>query len=145
MPYSNILLAVDRSKESNRAFERALKVCKEHDAKLIIAHVLGLSTEIDFKLIGPDDQTMDLAKENSQKFLAEFKQKAVDYGLPSVEVVLEEGTPKRTIITEIIPKVKPDLVIVGATGMGTLDRVLVGSVSEHIVRHSPVDVLVVRR
>ncbi|HHQ0107144.1 TPA: universal stress protein, partial [Listeria monocytogenes] len=37
-----------------------------------------------------------------------------------------------------------DLIMCGATGLNAVERLLIGSVSEYIIRHSPCDVLVVR-
>ena len=38
-----------------------------------------------------------------------------------------------------------DLIICGATGMSAVERFLMGSVSEHITRYAPCDVLIVRK
>ncbi|MGH7353641.1 MAG: universal stress protein, partial [Candidatus Rokuibacteriota bacterium] len=37
-----------------------------------------------------------------------------------------------------------DLIVVGARGLGALARLVLGSVSEHVVHHAPCAVLVVR-
>lgn len=48
------------------------------------------------------------------------------------------------IAKDIANNVKADLIICGATGMNTVERFLIGSVSESITRHASCDVLVVR-
>ncbi|OEH85376.1 hypothetical protein BHU72_04615 [Desulfuribacillus stibiiarsenatis] len=142
MPYQNILLCVDSSEESNKAFNRALKVTNENGAKLTLAHVVDIPIYSDYKPY--DAEILNVARTSAERLLEEFKAKAVESGITNVQVILESGSAKREIIKTIMPKVDPDLVIVGATGTNALERVLVGSVSEYIIRHSPSDVLVVR-
>ncbi len=49
------------------------------------------------------------------------------------------------VICEVASALGADVVVVGSHGSGFVHRVLVGSVSQHVVRHSPCPVLVVRR
>ncbi|MBW3645365.1 MAG: universal stress protein [Actinobacteria bacterium] len=48
-------------------------------------------------------------------------------------------------ICEVAADVGADVVVVGSHGSGFVRRVLVGSVSQHVVHHSPCPVLVVRQ
>ena len=45
---------------------------------------------------------------------------------------------------KIVKDTNADLVVVGSTGLNAVERFIIGSVSEAIVRHAPCDVLVVR-
>ena len=56
---------------------------------------------------------------------------------------LVEGSAGRSIV-QVAEEVQPDVVVVGSHGRGFLSRVLIGSVSEYVVRHCPLPVLVVR-
>lgn len=142
MAYKSILTAVDSSKESEKAFARALAMAIEDGAKLTLTHVVDIPTHSDYRQY--DATIMELAKESATEMLDEFKAKAAEQGLDNLEYILEFGSAKREIVKTIIPKVSPDLVIVGATGTNALERVLVGSVSDYIIRHAPCDVLVIR-
>lgn len=142
MAYSSILVAVDSSKESAAAFERAVKIAVENTATLAIAHIVDIPIYSDYKPY--DAEILNLAKESAENLLSEFKSRAVAEGVHDVQLILESGSAKREIIKGVIPKIDPDLVVVGATGTNALERVLVGSVSEYIIRHAPCDVLVVR-
>ncbi len=142
MPYKNILIAVDSSKESKKAFERALQLSKENSASLTVAHVVDFPIYSDYKPY--DTQIIDLAKESADDLLSNLKKEAIASGLPDIEIIVKTGSAKRELIKQIIPDVKPDLIILGATGTNALERVLVGSVSEYIIRNAPCDVLVVR-
>ena len=47
-------------------------------------------------------------------------------------------------ISAVAAELGVDVIVVGAHGRGALGRLLLGSVSEHVVRHAPCPVLVVR-
>ena len=54
------------------------------------------------------------------------------------------GHPESEIL-RIAEEIGADLVVVGSRGLGPLGRVLMGSVSESVVRHAHCSVLVVRQ
>jgi nucleotide-binding universal stress UspA family protein len=58
------------------------------------------------------------------------------------ELVLNGGDPGDRIV-RAAEEQQPDVVVVGSHGRGFLRRTLLGSVSEHVVRHCPVPVLVI--
>lgn len=60
-----------------------------------------------------------------------------------VERRLVEGSAGRAIV-QVAEQVQPDVVVVGSHGRGFIGRVLIGSVSEYVVRHCTAPVLVVR-
>jgi len=76
--------------------------------------------------------------------MAEYEKRARDAGLTDIKVVIEMGNPKTLLAKTIPDKEKVDLILVGATGLNAFERLLVGSSSEYILRHTSVDLLVVR-
>ncbi|TKX83377.1 universal stress protein, partial [Halorubrum sp. SS5] len=60
-----------------------------------------------------------------------------------VETAVVEGSPSREIITHA-EEAGCDLVVMGTHGRGGIDRLLLGSVAEKVVRGSSVPVLTVR-
>ena len=54
------------------------------------------------------------------------------------------GSPKAQLSKELPKKHNVDLIVCGATGLNVVERFLIGSVSEAIVRHSRCDVVIVR-
>ena len=60
-----------------------------------------------------------------------------------MDIAVEFGSPKVKIAKDVAPKYKADLIVCGATGLNAVERLLIGSVSENIVRHAKCDVLVV--
>jgi len=73
---------------------------------------------------------------NSVKSLGEIK------GI-NVEPVLLEGNPSEELI-RYAEEEKMDIVVMGTLGKTGLNRLLLGSVAENLVRHSKVPVMVVR-
>jgi nucleotide-binding universal stress UspA family protein len=60
-----------------------------------------------------------------------------------VSFLVWDGDPGDTIV-EAATAEQVDMVLVGSHGRGAVGRFFLGSVSEHVVRHAPCPVLVVR-
>jgi nucleotide-binding universal stress UspA family protein len=61
----------------------------------------------------------------------------------SAEHLVETGEPGPTIC-DVAVEVGADVIVVGSHGHGWLQRVLMGSVSTHVLNHAPCPVLVIR-
>ena len=57
-------------------------------------------------------------------------------------MIHDTGKPGE-VITEYIKKERATCVVIGCRGLGKIRRTLLGSVSDYVVRHSPVPVVVV--
>lgn len=53
------------------------------------------------------------------------------------------GDPKRSII-EFAKENDIDLIVIGATGRGAIERTLIGSTTAYVVNHAPCNVMVVK-
>lgn len=140
--YKNILVAIDGSKESEKAFRKALTIAKQNDARLVIAHVVDTRS---FATVEAYDRTIaDRAERFANEILSDHKKTAELAGVTKIESVVEYGSPKVKIAKDIAPNYEIDLIICGATGLNAVERFFIGSVSEHITRYSKCDVLIVR-
>lgn len=140
--YKRILVAVDGSKESEWAFKKAIAVAKRNDAKIVIAHIIDTRT---FATVEAYDRTIaERAELFAKELMENYRKDALDAGVKEVEYVIDYGSPKVKIPKDIAKKFEIDLIMCGATGLNAVERFLIGSVSEHIIRHSRCDVLVVR-
>ncbi|MCR6111643.1 universal stress protein [Bacillus sp. A301a_S52] len=140
--YDNILVAVDGSDEAKRAFRKALLLAKDHEAKLLLTHIVDTRT---FASVEHYDRTIfSEAEKYAREMLEEYKQLAQNEGLNDVTLILDYGSPKVKIAKEVAKKYEVDLIVTGATGLNAVERFLIGSVSEHITRHAKCDVLIVR-
>lgn len=142
LTYKNILVAVDGSKEAERAFKKAVEVAKTHNAKIILAHIIDTRT---FATVEAYDSTIaERADLFATELMENYKKEALDAGVSEVDFTIDYGSPKIKIPRDIAKKYNIDLIVCGATGLNAVERFLIGSVSENIARHSKVDVLIVR-
>jgi nucleotide-binding universal stress UspA family protein len=142
MAYKTIVVAVDGSKEAEWAFKKAIQIAKRNDAKLILSHIIDVRS---FAIVdGYDLTTTERAEKYAKELLENYQKQAIDAGVKEVITDIEYGSPKVKIAKEVAPKYQADLIICGATGLNAVERLLIGSVSEHITRYAKCDVLVVR-
>ncbi|MGG3471064.1 universal stress protein [Neobacillus pocheonensis] len=142
LKYKNILVAIDGSKEADWAFKKGLEIAKRNNAKILLVHVIDTRS---FALVeGYDTVIGDRAEKLAKDMLENYQQQALDADLPEVQYEIDFGSPKLRIPREVAKKHKVDLILCGATGMNVVERFFIGSVSEHITRYAPCDVLVVR-
>ncbi|MDQ1001218.1 nucleotide-binding universal stress UspA family protein [Neobacillus niacini] len=140
--YDHILVAIDGSKESEWALEKSIEIAKRNHAKLLLAHVIDTRS---FMLIDSyDPDIAERADKLAVDMLEKYQDQAKAAGIMHVQYEIEYGSPKVKIPKEIAKKHGIDLIVCGATGMNAVERFLIGSVSEHITRYSPCDVLIVR-
>ncbi|MEH7345965.1 universal stress protein [Bacillus sp. JJ1532] len=142
MKYKNILVAVDGSTEAEWAFKKAIEVAKRNDAQITLAHIIDTRT---FATVEAYDRTIsERADMFARELMEKYKSEAMESGVVKVEYVIDYGSPKVIIPKDMAKKQNVDLIICGATGMNAMERFLIGSVSENIVRYAKCDVLVVR-
>lgn len=144
MTYQNIMVAVDGSDEAEIAFNRVLKIAKENEAKLYIAHVVDFRNIAPLEIYSPSVEVIDDIKNEKEKLLAEYADKAKAQNLENIETVFRTGNPKLELAVTIPEDYNIDLIVCGATGLNAIGRFLIGSVAEQIVRNATCDVLIVR-
>ena len=138
--YENIMVAVDGSKEADLAFIKGVHSALRNQAKLTIVHVIDTRALQSISTF--DAEVYEELQVEANDLMAEYEKRAKDAGLTDIKVVIEMG---KTLLAKTIPdKEKVDLILVGATGLNAFERLLVGSSSEYILRHTSVDLLVVR-
>ncbi|KGX93358.1 universal stress protein UspA [Pontibacillus halophilus JSM 076056 = DSM 19796] len=141
--YNRIVCAVDGSKTSAHAFQKAVEIAKRNEAALLIAHVVDTRS---FATVEAYDRVVaERADSYASDLLEDYEKQATSSGLNEVSTSITYGSPKLKIAKEVAPKFHADLIICGATGLNALERFFIGSVSEHITRYATCDVLVVRK
>jgi nucleotide-binding universal stress UspA family protein len=140
--YDHILVAIDGSKESEWALEKSIEIAKRNNAKLLLAHVIDTRSFLLIDSYDPD--IAERANKLALDMLEKYQHQAVSAGVSQVQYEIEYGSPKVKIPKEMAKKHQIDLIVCGATGMNAVERFLIGSVSEHITRYAPCDVLIVR-
>jgi nucleotide-binding universal stress UspA family protein len=131
-----MLVAIDFSDCSDRALAQALRWARSRDARLYLVHVHPQSP-----LSNPDSATARLELDEARMRLERLREEAESTGVVAT-IHVESGSPVFCLL-HLIDAIHPDVVVVGRRGRGALARMLVGSVSERILRESPVPVLLV--
>lgn len=140
--YKNILVAIDGSYESELAFQKAIIVAKRNEANLHLVHIVDTRA---FQNISSFDSAMvEQVSKTAEQTLEEYATEAKNNGVNNVSFSIEYGSPK-TIIAHDLPKSRNiDLIIIGATGLNAVERLLIGSVTEYVTHYAICDVLVIR-
>lgn len=138
--YKSILVAVDGSKEAEYAFQKSIDVA--HRNKGSILNIVNIIDTRSFEAY--ERSIFDTAQKQSEELLNGYKARSEAEGVENVKIVIEYGSPKCIITNELTNLVEADLIICGATGLNAVERFLIGSVSEAIVRSAKCDVLVIR-
>ncbi|WP_435157694.1 universal stress protein [Haladaptatus sp. DFWS20] len=137
--YDRILLPTDGSEATDRAIEQALDLAKTYDARLYAISV------VDQTAVPPDVRADILYEElqrECERALNDIEKKATDAGI-DVRTSIPRGTPYRAIL-DFAEDHDIDLIVMGTHGRRGIDRYLLGSVTEKIVRLSEKPILTVR-
>ncbi len=137
--YDRILLPTDGSEAGNRAVEQAVGLAAETGATL---HVLFVVEDIPYAPEMMDDTVEAQLREIGEAAIEEIQAKADEAGVEVVEA-LEEGAPHDGIL-QYADDEGIDVIVMGTHGRSGLDRYLLGSVTERVVRTADVPVLTVR-
>lgn len=131
----NILCPVDFSRTSKRALKNAVIIARRFNAKLSILSVYKLHNPMTLRLkIDMEQENDRIRSEHSKNFTKFLK----DVNLTDVDSTQEicGGDPAQEIL-RAASKSKSDLLIMGTTGKTGLNKMIVGSVTEKVVREVP--------
>lgn len=142
LKYKQILVAVDGSNEAQLAFKKSIGIAERNHTGLNVVYVVDPRSYTAIKLHEPSIEQDITAYAN--KLLDKYKNYASNAGIGEVNTFVVYGSPKKIIARDVAKRVQADLIICGASGINAFDRLMLGSVSQHIVRSSSCDVLVVR-
>jgi nucleotide-binding universal stress UspA family protein len=141
--YKNILVAVDGSKQSKKAFDEAINIAKRNRGKLTLATVIDTAS-FSGTTGGNSIPLMQEVHERAKGVITELEHHRI---AEEQEVHLTSqiiaGNPKREIV-ELAKKLDTDLIVMGATGLGALSLLLVGSTTAYVVNQAPCNVMVVK-
>lgn len=147
--YQRILVGVDTSPQSRLALEKAIAVALESHAALDIVTVINTEKFIGITQ-GPvgfgaaTPQMLDEMTDRLKANLARARQTAVNAGVSDTQVHLRSGNSKVLLATDLPAEFDSDLIVVGATGLNNVSRILIGSNAAYVIRNATCDTLVVR-
>jgi nucleotide-binding universal stress UspA family protein len=143
-PFKNILVPVDFSQCSFDAVRASADVSSRYGAEVCLVHVyepINYALPGNYPFYMPGQLEGILAE--CEKRLADAKKEAEAAGIARVQTQQLQGSPA-TEIVEFAKKHGFDLIVIGTHGRTGLQRALIGSVAEKVVRHAHCPVLVAR-
>jgi len=130
--FKTILVPTDGSEYAGRAEDVAISLASKYDARIVGVYV------IDEKLIYP----YDVLEDEGKFILKNLSKKAKEEGVV-VDEILVFGDPRKDLIT-ITKRMNSDIVVIGTHGKKGLEKLLLGSVAESILKSVEVPVLLVK-
>ncbi len=150
-----ILVAVDGSQSAQKAAQKAAEMAEDFKSEVTLIHVYTESAQIPVNQFNEVasylsaetmesimDQQEDTIKEKRQKILDQDAEFFEEKGIKPDKVLLH-GDPADEVC-DYAEKNDFDLIVVADKGHGKVERFLLGSISDKIVRHSKVSVMVVK-
>ncbi len=135
-PFRHILVATDFSELSQRALCDALLLAEETHARLSIVHVLHNDRKY-AALENPPEIDLDslVAKKRIEALVDEFEP------LHKIESTFLRRGPVAEHVRSVIEEQAIDLLVIGTHGRGGLQKLVLGSVAEQLLRLAPCPVM----
>lgn len=137
--FDRILFPTDGSDGADAAFGHVLDLAADHDATV---HVLNVADTTHDSVTRVGRDVVDVLEREGEDVVDAAAERAADRGVETVTAVLQGGVDE-TIVTYAAER-EVDLVAMPTRGRQGLDRLLLGSTTERVVRRSPVPVLSLR-
>ncbi|NLF33990.1 MAG: universal stress protein [Thermoplasmatales archaeon] len=128
----SILLAYDGREHTQKALQYAIEYSLAFKTRLYIMT----------SIVSKDVLDMENELRRVRTFLADAKRRAAEAGC-DVETVIEPGRPSEAVV-DAAGRYGASAVVVGRSDKTMLDRAVLGSVSEYVVRNAECTVIVVQ-
>jgi nucleotide-binding universal stress UspA family protein len=141
--FEKILYPTDFSDVSKKALEYCKKLKGAGTKKVIVLHVIEMDPNIEkvpanFREVFKKE-VEQTARKAIEAIAAELKKNGFD-----VTVRIELGNPVKEIL-KVEGEENASAIVLGSHGKSNIKEILIGSVSENVIRKSRVPVLVVKR
>jgi nucleotide-binding universal stress UspA family protein len=143
-----ILVPVDFSDITNAVLRTAKRVCEAHGGEVVLFHAVSPALYIPY----PESLSLDVIDvkvlqeiESRKRREAEEKLRGLQDFLRPVgsRILVEVGDP-RDLILEAEEREDPDLVVMGSHRKGLVEKILIGSTAEKVVKHSLKPMIVIK-
>ena len=139
-----ILVAVDFSKTSNKAYGYARELARNIGAEIHVVHVLDthyLTCALHI-IIEHRDEMVERWKERCQEKLNMYYRKREENGF-TVQLHMREGRPHEEIL-KAAEELGADLIVIGSHGWSGLERCIFGSIARKVLKISDIPVLIIK-
>lgn len=137
--YESILLPTDGSEASKAAYDHAMEIAERFDATL---HVLYVADTTEYSTVTFENNVVDSLEREGKQVVDGVVEDAEARDVDAVGVVMQGGAYET--IQSYIDENDVDMVVMGTHGRSGFDRIVLGSVTEHVVRTADVPVVTVR-
>jgi len=134
-----IILPIDGSECAKKAAQKAFFIAKKLDLKVDILCVLDPFRYATTHELFP--YLNKIRRGEAVEYLDEIEEIGKTMGVKCSTRLIDGGTPVEEIIKSASPN---DLIIMGIKGHSNIEKILIGDVSEKVVRHAKCSVMVVR-
>jgi nucleotide-binding universal stress UspA family protein len=138
--YDRILLPTDGSDAMTEVIDHAVSLADHHDATLHVLYVINTTSLTDLPTESEWETLSGALETEGERAIEQVENRAGDVPL---ETEMVEGSPAKEVVRYADER-DCDVVVMGTHGRSGVDRLLLGSVAERVVRSSAVPVLTVR-
>ena len=144
--FHKILYPTDFSDVSEKAMNYLKELRDSGASEVVVLHVMDVRSDEMLKFVTGDElleRIENTKKRQVEEAINKVGEKLKSWGF-SVKTLIKKGVPFREILlVEDMEQVS--IIVIGSHGMSNLEEVLMGSVSEKVIRKSKTPVFVVKR
>jgi nucleotide-binding universal stress UspA family protein len=142
--FRNILCPIDLSDASSRPLAYATAFARWYEARLTVLHVVPTFDPMQVRSGALADPVRILYPMTRDEILSELRRAVDAAGAGTLDVALatDAGDAAATIVDHAV-RMATDLLVMGTHGRGGFDRLLLGSVTEKVLRKAPCPILTV--
>ncbi|WP_320672145.1 universal stress protein [Patulibacter defluvii] len=140
--FLNVLVATDGSAHAERALAEAIDIVRASHGRLtIVTSLMRPSPWVAAAAAGAGAIQHPEECESESQAILRAAERQVPQDVPVTICLRRE--PIRDVLLEAARSGKHDLIVMGSRGRGTVRSTVLGSVSHHVLHHSPIPVLIV--
>jgi nucleotide-binding universal stress UspA family protein len=145
----NVLIALDYNPTAQKIAELGFAFAAAMQAKITLATIYENYADYTPVIYDPimgftgytesDKISQELILTKSQKFLEKTKKHLGD---ENISIILKEGSSAEEILN-IAKEIKADLIVIGSHSKKWLDKLIIGSTTEKVLKHSKIPMLII--
>ena len=138
-----VLVPIDFSDCSKKALQYAVPLAEQHGAEVMLLYVAPSPSYAggEYGIIDCSALNAELCSSGEKRLEALVAEEI--RGKIRAETIVRTGSATAEII-DVAAKLPADIIVISTHGYSGLKHVVLGSIAEHVVRHAPCPVLVVR-
>ncbi len=141
-----VLVPIDFSKCSFKNLQNAVDLAKTFKYKLVVLHVISMDEQL--AAFCSKDKNADAVKEKAKKrafeMMDNMKREIPELKYIEHEFKIREGVAYSEILKEVKDS-KADVLVIGAKGLSDLNDFIYGSVTEKVIKKSPITTIITRK